>query len=104
MTHKWLSSDYDMAEERLADDFLTGESFRKWDIAKILDGYPVDDLILASARQDHDEVKRILKSHVERFLQTEQGQRLIDDKVYELRMDRQPAHVDYLIDMRMETV
>lgn len=102
MTHKWLSSDYDMAEERLSDDFLTGESFRKWDIAKILDGYPVDDLILASAKQDSDEVKRILKSHVDRFLQTEEGQRLIDDKVYEIRIDREAAHVDHLIKQRKE--
>lgn len=88
MIRKWLLADFDQAEEWLTDTFLSGDSYMKWDIAKILDGEVVDDLIRACARRDQDEVSRILKSHVDRFIQSEEGQRLVDLKASEIRQDR----------------
>lgn len=88
MTHKWLPSDYDEAEEWLKDTFLSGESYMRCDIAKILDGEVTDDIHRAYAKGNREEVDRIYKSHVDRFIQSEEGQRLVDLKAFEIRQDR----------------
>lgn len=89
MTHKWLTSDYDEAEEWLKDCLLSGDSYLKVDITTVLDGEVVDDLLRAVAKQNHDEVSRIMKGHVDRFLASEVGLRLIDFKASEIRQDRE---------------
>jgi hypothetical protein len=70
------------------------------DVAKIMDGYPVDDLIRAIANRKMDAAARILKGHCERFLNSDTGCDLVNSLLEDWEQDARDAAAEAKFDGR----
>ena len=97
MTTKWLKE----AESEIVDQIMWGEKFHGIDICSVMDGEPIDELLLLIAQRKDDEARDWLKRMVIHYVQqNELGELWIADKqeeerengiLYQLEMRRSVA-------------
>jgi hypothetical protein len=82
MITKWLRE----AESEIVDQIMWGESFHGIDITKVMDGEPVDELLLLLVQRKPDEAMDWLKRMVIHYVQQNELEELwIADKREEER-------------------
>ena len=79
MTTKWLKE----AESEIVDQIMWGEKFHGIDITSVMDGEPIDDLLLLLVQRKDDDARDWLKRMVINYVQKH-------DKLVDLyRMDEE---------------
>lgn len=91
----------DKAFDILVDLFMEGREYLRIDVAKILDGHNVDELLLLIAREKYNAAREWLRSHVERFMLTDLGEEIIDAFIREDEQMRRDADIDARIDEKL---
>jgi hypothetical protein len=90
MTTKWLKE----AESEIVDQIMWGESFHGIDITTVMDGEPIDELLLLLVQRKPDEAMDWLKRMVIHYVQRH-------DKLVEIyRMDEQERLRDSALESR----
>ncbi len=92
MSTKWLRE----AESEIVDRIMWGENFHGVDITKVMDGEPLDELLLLVVQRKDHEAREWLKPFVIRYVQ--RNERLID--LY--RWDENERMRDNAIDAEIE--
>ena len=90
MTTKWLKE----AESEIVDQIMWGESFHGIDITTVMDGEPVDELLLLLVQRKDDDARDWLKRMVIQYVQKH-------DKLIDLyRMDEEERMRDSALESR----
>jgi len=88
----------DQASDAIVEILCEGDSFGQWDIAKIMDGYPCDEIILLLAKGNYELARDLLKHHVERFMVDDYGQDLIDLYLFKQKEARIASAIESGVD------
>lgn len=89
------------ATQELIDLFMWGEKYLEVDITYIMDGEPVDELLLLIASGKTDEALDLLRSIVKRFMEGSTGEKLIDSYLSDERERRRDSQVDAEIHQKL---
>lgn len=73
------------AEKELLDRLMWGEKYLNVDITYVMDGEPVDELLLLVTQRKTDEALDWLKVFVKKFLESETGQKLVHSLIADQR-------------------
>jgi len=93
MTTKWLRE----AESEIVDQIMWGEKFHGIDITTVMDGEPIDELLLLLVQRKPDEAMDWLKRMVIRYVQQNELEELwIADK----REEERENGILYQLEMR----
>lgn len=88
------------AEKDLLDSLMWGEKVLNVDITHVMDGEPVDELLLLLTQRKDHEAREWLESFVKRFIEGETGQKLVDYLIKEDMERRRDSMIDAEIHRR----